>query len=74
MGILLLSTKMMNRSFNIDWKEACLSVNTCVYTDYVLRHKILGHFNYATLKRMFDLQMASGLPEIQEQHDIYEAC
>jgi len=36
MGILLLPAKMMNRSFNIDWKEACLSVNTCVYTDYVL--------------------------------------
>jgi hypothetical protein len=36
MGILLLSAKMMNRSFNIEWKEACLSVNTCVYIDYVL--------------------------------------
>jgi hypothetical protein len=55
MGILLLSTKMMNISFNIDWKEACLSVNTCVYTDSVLWHKRLGHFNYTTLKRMVDL-------------------
>jgi len=36
MGILLLPAKMMNRSFNIDWKKACLSVNTCVYTDSVL--------------------------------------
>jgi len=65
-GILLLPVKMMNRSFNIDWKEACLSVNTCVYTDSILWHKRLGHFNYATLKRMADLQMASSLPEIQE--------
>jgi hypothetical protein len=74
MGMLLLSAKMMNRSFNIDWKEACLSVNTCVYTDSILWHKRLGHFNYATLKWMANLQMASGLPEIQEQHDICEAC
>ena len=42
MRILLLFTKMMNRSFNIDWKEACLSVNTYVYTDYILWHKRLG--------------------------------
>jgi len=73
-GILLLSVKMMNRSFNIDLKEACLSVNTCVYTNSILWHKRLGHFNYTTLKMMVDLQMASGLPEIQEQHDICEVC
>ena len=73
-GILLLSVKMMNRSFNIDLKEACLSVNTCVYTNSILWHKRLGHFNYTTLKMMVDLQMASGLPEIQEQQDIYEVC
>jgi hypothetical protein len=29
-GILLLSAKMVNRSFNVNWKEVCLSVNTCV--------------------------------------------
>ena len=73
-GILLLSVKMMNRSFNIDLKEACLSVNTCVYTNSILWHKRLGHFNYTTLKMMVDLQMASGLPEIQEQQDICEVC
>jgi hypothetical protein len=27
-GVLLLSAKMMNRSFNVDWREACLSANT----------------------------------------------
>ena len=72
--ILLLYVKMMNRSFNIDLKKACLSVNACVYTDFILWHKRLGHFNYATLKMMADLQMASGLPEIQEQQDICEVC
>ena len=36
MGILLLSAKMMNRSFNIDWKEACLSVNTCVIKEVLI--------------------------------------
>ena len=49
MGILLLSTKMMNRSFNIDWEEACLSVNTCIYTDFVLWHKILRAFQLCYL-------------------------
>jgi hypothetical protein len=28
--------------------------------------KRLGHFNHVTLKRMVDLQMASGLPKIEE--------
>jgi hypothetical protein len=36
MGILLLPAKMMNRSFNIDWKEACLSVNTCVIKEVLI--------------------------------------
>jgi len=59
--------------FNVDWKEVCLSANTIVENDYVLWHKRLGHFNYATLKRMADLQMASGLSKIQ-RNDICEAC
>jgi hypothetical protein len=50
-----------------------LGANTIVENDYVLWHKRLGHFNYATLKRMADLQMASGLPKIQ-RNDICEAC
>jgi hypothetical protein len=50
-----------------------LSANTIVENDYVLWHKRLGHFNYATLKRMADLQMASGLSKIQ-RNDICEAC
>jgi hypothetical protein len=27
-GVLLLSAKMMNRSFNVNWNEVCLSANT----------------------------------------------
>jgi hypothetical protein len=59
-GVLLLSTKIMNRSFNVDWKEVCLSANTCEDNKSILWHKYLGHFNY--LKRMVNLQM-----NIQEQ-------
>jgi hypothetical protein len=73
-GVLLLSAKMMNRSFNVDWREVCLSANTCENNESVLWHKRLGHFSYATLKRMADLQMTHGLPDIQEQKSICEAC
>ena len=59
--------------FNVDWEEVCLSANTIVENDYVLWHKRLGHFNYATLKRIADLQMASGLPKIQQNY-ICETC
>jgi hypothetical protein len=62
---------MMNRSFNVDWREVCLSANTYENNEYVLWHKRLGHFNYATLKRMGDLQMTHGLPNIQEQKSIW---
>jgi len=34
--ILLLSTKMVNKSLNVDWKEVCSSSNICVYIDSVL--------------------------------------
>jgi hypothetical protein len=73
-GVLLLSTKMMNRSFNVNWKEVCLSANTYENNESVLWHKRLGHFNYTTLKRMVDQQMTHGLPDIQEQQIICEAC
>ena len=73
-GVLLLFAKMMNKSFNVDWREVCLSANTYENTESVLWHKRLGHFNYATLKRMVDLLMTHGLPDIQEQKSICEAC
>ena len=73
-GVLLLSAKMMNRSFNVNWNEVCLSANTYESKESVLWHKRLGHFNYATLKKMADQQMAHGLPDIQEQQVICEAC
>jgi len=72
--VLLLSAKMMNRSFNVNWNEVCLSANTYENDESVLWHKRLGHFNYATLKRMADQQMTHGLPDIQEQQIICEAC
>jgi hypothetical protein len=72
-GVLLLSAKMMNRSFNVDWREVCLSANTCENNESVLWHKRSGHFNYATLKRIVDLQMTHCLPDIQEQKSICEA-
>jgi hypothetical protein len=60
-GVLLLSAKMMNRSFNVDLKKVCLSANTCEDNESVLWHKQLGHFNYATLKRIADLHMTYDL-------------
>jgi hypothetical protein len=38
-GVLLLSAKMMNRSFTVDWREVCLSANTYENNDSVLWHK-----------------------------------
>jgi hypothetical protein len=73
-GVLLLSAKMMNRSFNVNWNEVCLSANTYENNEFVLWHKRLGHFNYATLKKMADQQMTHGLPDIQEHQIICEAC
>ena len=64
---------MMNKSFNVDWREVCLSVNTYENNESVLWHKRLGHFNHATLKRMADLQMTHDLLDIQEQKSICEA-
>ena len=57
----------MNKSFNVDWREVCLNANTYENNESVLWHKRLRHFNYATLKRMANLQMTHGLPDIQEQ-------
>jgi hypothetical protein len=51
-----------------------LGSNTCDDNDSILWHKRLGHFNYATLKRMVDLKMTSYLPEIQEQNNVCEVC
>jgi hypothetical protein len=53
-GVLFLSAKMMNQSFNFNWNEVCLSANTFENNESLLWHKRLGHFNYATLKRMAD--------------------
>jgi len=35
-GVLLLTIKIMNKSFNVDWKEIYLCANTIVENDYVL--------------------------------------
>ena len=72
--VLMHSAKMMNISFNVDWKEVCFSANTYENNESVLWHKRFGHFNYASLKRMADLQMTHGLPNIQKQKNICEAC
>jgi hypothetical protein len=37
--VLLLSAKMMNKSFNVDWREICLSANTYENNESVLWHK-----------------------------------
>ena len=66
-GVLLLSAKMMNKSFNVEWKKTCWDANTCRVDEYVLWHKRLGHFNYASLRRMENLQIAYGLPNIQDE-------
>ena len=50
-GVLLLSTKMVNRSFCIDWKNLCLSANTCEESNSVLWHKRMGHVKYAGTKK-----------------------
>jgi hypothetical protein len=49
-GLLLLSVKMINWSFNVDGREVCLSANTCDDNDSVLWHKRLGHFELCNLK------------------------
>lgn len=54
-GILLLSVKMMNKSFNLDWNESFMSVSMCVNVDSSLWHQRMGHFNQKTLKKMVDL-------------------
>ena len=66
-GVLLLSTKILNRSFNIDWKKTCWYVNTCNVDESILWNKRLEHFNYATLRRMTKLHKAHGLPNIQDE-------
>ena len=73
-GLLLLTIQMLDRSFNVDWKEACLCANVAIENESVLWHKRLGHSNYVTLKKMSDLKMVSGLPNIQGQNEICEAC
>ena len=54
-GVLLLSTRMMNKSFNIDWNKSYLNANICREEESVLWHKRLGHFNYAALRKMSNL-------------------
>ena len=73
-GTLLLSVKMMNRSFNLDWNDSYMSVNMCVNAESSLWHKRMGHFNQIALKKMADLQMVLGLPVIKDNEDVCEAC
>ena len=49
-GLLLLSVKMINWSFNVDGREVCLSANICDDNDSVLWHKRLSHFELCNLK------------------------
>ena len=73
-GILLLCAKMTNRCFNADLKEICWTANMCKNDESVLWHKRLGHYNYAALNKMVELQMARGLPNIHDQGIFCEAC
>ena len=35
-GVLLFPKKMLNRSFNVDWKKTCWDVNTCKVDESIL--------------------------------------
>ena len=54
-------------------KKTCWDANICRVDESVLWNKRLGHFNYATLRRMTNLQMAHGLLNIQDEDFFCEA-
>jgi transposase InsO family protein len=65
---------MNNRSFNLGVKNEHVNLSITENSKSMLWHKRLGHFNYATLKKMADHEMVFGLPDIQEQKAVCEAC
>ena len=74
LGIPLFTTKMNNRCFSIDEKQTHISMNISASETSSLWHRRMGHFNYATLKKMAELQVVEGLPMIHEQDKVCEAC
>ena len=73
-GIPLFTAKMINRCFSIGKHVSHISMSINATEKSILWHKRLGHFNYATLKKMAALHVVEGLPEIHEQNDVCEAC
>lgn len=68
-GVILFSAKMYNRSFSLGLKYEHQKMNITDSSNSALWDKGLGHFNYATMKKMTDLEMVIGLPKIQEQKE-----
>jgi hypothetical protein len=68
-GSVLFSAKMNNRSFSLGLENEHMNMSITSSSNSVLWHKRLGHFNYATMKKMTDLEMVIGLPKIQEQKE-----
>ena len=73
-GVILFTAKMNNRSFNLGVKNEHMNLNITASSKSVLWHKRLGYFNYVTLKKMADQEMVIGLPDIQDQKVVCEAC
>ncbi|GKV37176.1 hypothetical protein SLEP1_g45235 [Rubroshorea leprosula] len=73
-GDLLLSVKMLDKSFPIEWKEtqikACVSTveNSCVW------HKRFGHSSYQSLLLMQKKSMVSGMPLVHVDEHVCKVC
>ncbi|XP_055814259.1 uncharacterized protein LOC129883665 [Solanum dulcamara] len=69
---LIVKVEMVDKSFPLDGKFD--SANFASMDDSWLWHKRYGHFNYATLKSMYEKDLTKELPEISLSKEVCEAC
>ena len=70
----LMTIKMRDKSFLIDWKQTAMHAFASAVDDFSLWHKRLGHFSYSTLKNMSSNDVAQNLPAIQDDANVCDVC
>nr|KYP35474.1 Retrovirus-related Pol polyprotein from transposon TNT 1-94 [Cajanus cajan] len=73
-GCELMSIKMRDKSFPIEWKQPAMPAFPSSVDDFVLWHKRLGHFSYSTLKQISSNGLIQNLPSVEDDVDVCDVC
>ncbi|KAL0374305.1 UNVERIFIED_CONTAM: Retrovirus-related Pol polyprotein from transposon RE1 [Sesamum radiatum] len=74
LGVKLLSTRMQNKSFNLDFKNHEVEAFVGVEANSCLWHKRFGHTNYDALRLLEKREMVSDLPIINVPSGVCGVC